>query len=148
MPTPTPQATPAPTETDGCTDNTECDNNLYCDGQELCVDGECQNGTPPCNGLTETCDEGENTCVPIEEPCTSDNDCEGEEHCDVETGECVAVEPSVCSAGAGNCYVANYTPGCESQLCCDLICAYDWSCCGLYWDEDCAAQAIRLCPTE
>ena len=59
----------------------------------------------------------------------------------------------------GSCCIANGTPGCEDDVCEDLVCALDPFCCGLdaqgqgFWDSFCAgpntivlgASALELC---
>ena len=46
---------------------------------------------------------------------------------------------------AGDCCVANGTPHCNDQDCCDLICMIDPFCCDLPWDEICAEEAGKFC---
>jgi hypothetical protein len=58
--------------------------------------------------------------------------------------------------GAGDCFDANGTPGCNDQCggglpgqacpgCCDLICGIDPFCCTNSWDGLCQGEAISMC---
>lgn len=54
--------------------------------------------------------------------------------------------PSQCGdPNAGNCYVANGTPGCNDEACCTLVSEHDPWCGGSGWDAHCAARAINHC---
>ncbi len=46
---------------------------------------------------------------------------------------------------AGDCCIANNTPHCDDQACCDAICQIDPFCCDAPWDEICAEQAEEFC---
>ncbi len=46
---------------------------------------------------------------------------------------------------AGDCGVANGTPGCDDMECCTTICAIDPFCCQNQWDEFCALEAQEFC---
>lgn len=50
----------------------------------------------------------------------------------------------------GDCCIANGTPGCEVQSCCDVICRGDPFCCDTAWDQICADAALNtdscFCP--
>jgi hypothetical protein len=124
----------------------DCDDGLFCDGVETCVDTICVAGENPCDELTQQCVEETDTCEPLESGCTSDADCRTDEYCDTNTGIC---QPNVvvnCGAGAGNCFVANFTAGCESESCCDIICRLvDPACCFVSWDEQCRDAAFQYC---
>ncbi len=50
----------------------------------------------------------------------------------------------VCGPGAGSCTDpgGNGTPGCESLLCCEIVCLNDIVCCTIYWDDHCAMDAV------
>jgi len=50
-----------------------------------------------------------------------------------------------CGPGHGSCCVANGTPGCEDEACCDSVCALDPYCCDEDWDGLCADNALTLC---
>ena len=50
-----------------------------------------------------------------------------------------------CGPGAGSCFVANGTPGCDDPACCDLICASFPTCCSVDWDVNCAGFATSFC---
>ncbi len=54
----------------------------------------------------------------------------------------------VCGPGAGGCFEANGTPGCDDVACCELICTLDAFCCDTAWDAICADEAIANCATE
>ena len=66
--------------------------------------------------------------------------------------ECVRIARTVpsCPCGAdwdcgdpcaGGCCVANFTPKCDDESCCDAVCAVDSFCCDTEWDLSCATQA-------
>jgi hypothetical protein len=84
----------------GCTSDAECDDGLYCNGAETCVEGVCQDGTPPCDdgvGCTnDSCNEDTDSCdnVPDDGLCDDGEFCNGDETCD-------AVED--CQAGTDPC---------------------------------------------
>jgi hypothetical protein len=46
---------------------------------------------------------------------------------------------------AGDCCVANLTPSCNDEACCNSVCAADVFCCDVEWDQACADQAAFLC---
>jgi hypothetical protein len=46
---------------------------------------------------------------------------------------------------AGNCCVANLTPSCNDEACCNSVCAADVFCCDVEWDQACADLAAFLC---
>ncbi len=48
-------------------------------------------------------------------------------------------------SGAGDCCVANGTPGCADTSCCDLVCAQDPFCCSAGWDGICVGLAGSHC---
>ena len=47
--------------------------------------------------------------------------------------------------GDGDCCTANFTPGCDDEDCCMLVCDQDPFCCDVSWDQLCADQAIDFC---
>ena len=47
--------------------------------------------------------------------------------------------------GSGDCQVANQTPGCEDQTCCERVCAVDSFCCDSAWDATCVGLAATGC---
>jgi len=65
-----------------CTTDTDCDDGAYCNGMEICVEGGCQDGTPPdcpddelfCTG-SEVCDEVSDECSSTGDPCTQGTYC-------------------------------------------------------------------------
>jgi hypothetical protein len=46
---------------------------------------------------------------------------------------------------AGNCYLANGSPGCRDSACCEDVCAIAPYCCDTEWDYACAELALELC---
>lgn len=50
--------------------------------------------------------------------------------------------------GAGSCYVAHDTTGCEIESCCNVVCAIDPFCCGNHWDALCADEGNAMCEPE
>ncbi|MHC4910640.1 MAG: hypothetical protein ACYTF9_13060, partial [Planctomycetota bacterium] len=61
---------------------------------------------------------------------------------DCATANCIAI----CGPGAGSCFSANGTPGCEDADCCNIVCAIDSFCCDVEWDGICADLALANCP--
>ena len=61
---------------------------------------------------------------------------------------CVEIALDVCVAcgqpGSGPCCVANGSPTCEDQLCCELVCAQEPFCCTVEWDGLCAEIAATF----
>jgi hypothetical protein len=92
--------------------------------------------------LTETCNEDLDICLPSDEACTRDTDCDLNQVCDVETGLCV--EAGVCGPGAGPCNIPNSSPGCEDIQCCEDVCRFDPLCCLQEWDQGCADLAFSI----
>jgi len=45
----------------------------------------------------------------------------------------------------GDCCVANGTPGCEDELCEEIVCGSDPFCCNTAWDLLCATPALIIC---
>ncbi len=162
-PTPTPSPTPAPdadtngdtpndptpTPTPGvpnisCASNSDCDNLVYCDGVEQCVNTQCEAGSDPCPSQFEECDELLQTCVSTITGCLSDNDCEPGQNCDLNSGACIAPLAINCGPGRGVCNIANSTPGCENQDCCNDVCIQIPACCSFNWDDTCALRALTM----
>ncbi len=52
-----------PDECAECQINADCSNGLFCDGVEICVEGECAGGAPPCTGA-KLCNESLDACLP------------------------------------------------------------------------------------
>ena len=46
---------------------------------------------------------------------------------------------------AGDCCIANFTPKCNDEECCNAVCGQDSFCCDTEWDLTCAAMAEQLC---
>jgi len=91
------------------------------------------------------CDEANDDCVPIAEPgCTSNADCDSDEFCNTNTGQCLPDYTATCVPGAGVCNIANSSPGCENPDCCQVICALDPSCCLVQWTQQCADMAFSV----
>jgi hypothetical protein len=60
-------------------------------------------------------------------------------------GFCGICDGGPCGPGAGDCCVANGTPGCDDVNCCQLVCSIDPFCCDVAWDGICANEADDLC---
>lgn len=45
---------------------------------------------------------------------------------------------NIACPGSDSCLVANFTPGCTDERCCETVCACDSFCCEVFWDEGCA----------
>jgi hypothetical protein len=56
--------------------------------------------------------------------------------------------PPACGPGAGDCFVADGTPGCDDCECCALVCGADPFCCDAAWDGVCAGQAGLVCVSD
>ncbi len=52
---------------------------------------------------------------------------------------------AACAADAGDCFVANGTPGCAISSCCHVVCEFDPFCCAAGWDATCAQRANDNC---
>ncbi len=85
-------------------------------------------------------------CEMVSSGCTTDEECGSDEFCNTNSHQCQLIVTQSCVAGAGNCYVANFTAGCEVESCCELVCLFDFLCCTQSWDEECANRALSLCP--
>lgn len=70
-----------------CTSTAQCNDGCFCNGIELCIDGVCVAGDPPCDDGVEctidVCDEEAGTCAfePDDSVCDDGNVCNGEERC-------------------------------------------------------------------
>jgi hypothetical protein len=128
-------------QTEGCTGPDEACPVPQCGDADA---GDCcyANGTPSCSD--ETC------CDAI---CLDDPAC-----CDIAwdsiCAASAAVECDVCTSGlecgspdAGDCTVANDTPYCDDEGCCNFVCQIEFFCCVGNWDEYCAALAESVCPS-
>jgi hypothetical protein len=58
--------------TTACTADVDCDDGEYCNGQETCVDGQCEAGPAPCVEGEESCNEDNDSCEPVQQPCAGD----------------------------------------------------------------------------
>ncbi len=147
----------APNGTPGCDDPVCCE--LICSQDSFCCDvewdqvcadaaieqcGPCNPNAGPCEAPNGTpgCDDPE-CCELI---CSQDPFC-----CDVEWDQIcanAAIEQcgaAACAPKAGNCYLANGTPGCEIIACCETVCADDPFCCDTEWDNLCVGGAVDFC---
>ena len=52
---------------------------------------------------------------------------------------------AACTPDAGDCCSPNGTPGCNGEVCCNIICNADPFCCDVEWDGICAAAAEGSC---
>jgi hypothetical protein len=50
-----------------------------------------------------------------------------------------------CEQGEGDCFAAHASPGCDSEDCCERVCAIDPFCCDTEWDAVCADEADGFC---
>lgn len=58
-------AAPAPVPETGCSVDADCDDGLFCNGAEVCSDGTCADGQPPCSA-GQVCMEEERVCWDVE----------------------------------------------------------------------------------
>lgn len=145
----------------GCTDetccNTVCDFDPFCCGSwdEGCVDladttcvglcgasvsGDCfaVNGSASCNDA-ECCQQ-----VCLADPFCCDQS--WDTNCVLFAGFLCTVAGGECGdPDAGACDVANGTPACADQECCEDVCAIDPSCCDAAWDVFCVEFADAAC---
>ncbi len=116
-----------------CSSNSECDDGVYCNGAETCVDGECQDGTPPtclddgkfCNG-SEVCDESTQGCGHSGNPCGEGTFCNEEsDQCESLCGNKVCDEGEDCNSCPNDC-LSGSIGGTDCDYCfkntCDGIC--------------------------
>ncbi|MHC5110445.1 MAG: matrixin family metalloprotease [Planctomycetota bacterium] len=85
------QLTIAASVLDACV-GVECDDGQFCNGQEFCTDGNCFDGTAPCDSKLEICDEDSNLCQPAPGACCLPN------------GNCAPSSEGLCGAQAGFYY--------------------------------------------
>ncbi|HNO77232.1 MAG TPA: hypothetical protein PKN33_04150 [Phycisphaerae bacterium] len=143
--TPTPSSSPTPSpspDAEDCNVDSDCDDGLFCNGEERCLNDKCQDGSSPCDAQTENCDEANDVCDEIVTgvPCNSDVNCPDQFACDTSNNVCVPLE----GCGRGACNIANSSPGCNNQQCCDDVCLFDISCCTIQWTQECANLAFSL----
>lgn len=97
--------------------------------------GNCyiDNGTPGCNheACCNTVCDADPFC------CNTEWDGICADRAFIECGNCGG-------AGAGDCVVANGTPGCNNSACCEAVCIGDPFCCNTEWDSLCAGDARGL----
>ncbi len=158
--------TPGGNGTPGCDDADCC--NLICAQDSFCCDtswdGICADAAI---AQCEVCDgdppKGSDCCIPGGNgtPGCDDPDCEAlicgqDSFCcdtswdgicaDAAIAQCAICEGGggnpVCGKGAGDCFIANGTPGCDDVECCEAICAADTFCCDTEWDGICADAAL------
>ena len=128
---------------DPCTTDTCIDGKCFNEPIPGCGEGPCgnpaagscfiANGSPGCEDLA--------CCEPI---CADDPYC-----CETEWDQiCANAAITSCKGGgggAGDCCVANGSPGCEDSSCQDLICDADPYCCQTDWDQICSDAANSDC---
>lgn len=128
----------------------ECDppDGFFCDSDCTFIGGgdfDCP-GTGDCfvGNATPGCDD-EACCESV---CALDSFCctgTWDEICADAAAFVCGVGNAACGPGAGSCTQANGTPGCDDELCCNLICAFLPTCCSAAWDQNCADDAF-FCP--
>lgn len=151
----------------GC-DDPECQG-LVCAGNPLCC------FDPPIGGWNQTCaDSAQGLCTICgASDCCITHPTPGCDDPSCESAVC-AIDPACCDTGwnvaclitalsipceacipgstcgdpaAGDCCIANGTPGCDDEACCNAVCTEDSSCCSNPWTQACAdlAQASPFC---
>lgn len=62
---------------------------------------------------------------------------------------CAAMAADLCTScgdfGTGSCHIANGTPSCDDDACCQTVCLIDPFCCENEWDQLCADAAATNC---
>lgn len=69
------------------------------------------------------------------------------------TGDCVSLAEQLCGStcggstcpGVGDCCTSHGSPGCNDELCCDLVCTENPDCCAGTWSATCADLAVAIC---
>ena len=92
------------------------------------------NGTPGCTQI-ECC---QTVCTEMPACCNVAWDAACKDMANALCGMCG--DPA-----AGDCCVANGTPGCNDSLCCRDVCVFDPVCCATAWDALCASEAVAVC---
>jgi len=96
-----------PCTIDVCTDEGVCvpvpvicadADSFFCNGGGVCVDGDCVQGGPPCNPVTEVCDEDRDVCT---KRCASDAECDDGMFCN--GAEICSLFLEGCVPGTGPC---------------------------------------------
>lgn len=152
---------PSPTQAPGCGDATCCA--ATCNVDQFCCDvtwdASCADEAQcVCTGSCLACAPGAGSCgVPDNTPgCEIVNCCNRvcmvDPFCCLSAWDSTCVDEAesmcflTCGPGAGGCHSAHTTPGCDSQTCCEAICANDPFCCATAWDPTCVVAASTLCP--
>ena len=110
------------------------------------------NGPPPCGTGLGGPLFNPGTRLNEGQPCCEESCHEGPSpdhlHC-VTPAECQEPCPdgggNPACPGTGDCFVANGTPGCQDEACCNTVCAVDPFCCDTAWDSICRDEAFELC---
>ena len=151
----------SPTEAPGCGDATCCA--ATCEADHFCCDvtwdalcagraqGVCTGSFPACAPLTGACDVEDTTPGCENEGCCN-TVCTVDPYCCLTAwdADCAQEAQSMCfltcGPGAGDCYSAHQTPGCDLVTCCEAVCTEDSFCCETEWDPLCADIAAGACP--
>lgn len=121
-----------------------------CSADGFAVCGVSRNGlcTDPAGTGTPGCRDGGccNTVCAIDAYCCTN---EWDDTCATEAAQYCQ---TTCGDGAGDCFAANGTAGCEAPECCADVCIRDPFCCGAAqngvtgtWDDNCVQEAQGLC---
>ncbi len=119
-----------------CCGNPETGSCCFDDGTPCCDDIRCC--VTVC-GVDPFCCDIHWDQVCIDESC---NLCQFVDCCSTACG--IGVPPA-CGPGAGDCFIANGTPGCDDCECCALVCSTDPFCRDAAWDSGCASLARLIC---
>ena len=100
--------------------------------------GDCftANGSPGCE-LEEVCT---TTCAADPFCCDTDWD----DLC-AEKADGIANGFDTCAPGAGSCFEANGSAGCDNADCCQAVCSADPFCCLTEWDAKCVESVPEVC---
>jgi cysteine-rich repeat protein len=146
----------------GCDDADDCCTKT-CAVDQFCCDvtwdatcageasGICTGSFPTCSAGAGACGVSDNTpgcdnATCCNKVCSVDPFCCLEEWDATCVNEAESMCTLTCGPGAGDCHSVHATPGCNSQTCCDAICADDPFCCDTEWDQTCVTAASTSCP--
>ena len=113
---------------DSCTVDSDCSDGIFCNGAETCVNGLCQNGSPPaCGGATPFCDNASSSCVGclVNNDCSDGLFCNGAETCVSNTCQpgTAPTCPFGCDENNDKCTECTFDSDCGGDLCAPKTCS-------------------------